>query len=318
MQQLALIITATLATASLQAQTPPCESLNDQTNNAASVITLLNSQYLITSAWKITAQSSVTVQSMRIWCGHNYVGSLPSQRDPVWKLEIFTDGGAQPGQLLGGGKWQIIDGRPAFWQGTNLDTPVTLISGTVYWVLWTEPGWSNPPIQTSGTFVPTYRLVNGAWSSMNTEAVKVRFFCNLLDEQGVVPAGAPCTGSNNNVGSLFTNEFPQVGNGRFSLEGAGFQPSVFGFMFFGVIPGYPSYPLPVLPPGCQVHTDVFATTSGVTGTGGMAGHVLFPIPLPNVPSFAGVYFSGQLGVLDLGLSAPLPMATSNALQITIL
>ena len=327
MRLLSVTLASLLATSSVQAQ-QPCEALNDATNSATNIFTGLQNAGLVTSAWKITAQNNITVQSLRIWCGHNYLGQLTSShnRDPIWELEIYDDSGvwaghasvSLPGQRLGGGKWQIVDGAPAKWQGTNLDAPVTMTAGTNYWILWTEPGWSSRPVQANGpTYVDSWRRLNGLWTQANSEALKLRMFCHLLEDFGVQPFGTSCAGSTNQLGTVFTNTTPQVGNHAFALEGSGFLPGQFGLTVFGLIPNFPSYSFPGLPAGCLIHTDVFSTAGGITGTGPMSGHIFLPAPMPGSPALAATVFTAQLGVFDSGLSTPIPMTTTNRLSITV-
>ena len=328
MRTLAPTVLALLAASPLTAQLP-CESLNDATNNAAGVITGLQSGGLVTSAWKITPQNNVTVQSLKIWCGHNYFTQVMSgyQRDPVWTLEIFDDTGvwsghasvSLPGQRLGGGKWQIIDGAGPKWQGTNLDAPVSMTAGTSYWVLWTDPGWSNPPIQSGGTtYVDSWRLYNGTWTQLGSEALKLRMYCNLLEDSGVQPSGTPCPGSTNQLGTMFTNTVPSFTNNAFALEGSGFLPGQFGLTVFGLIPNFPGYAFPGLPTGCLIYTDAFSTGGGITGTGQMSGHMFMPVPLPSNSALINIVFTAQFGVFDNGLSTAIPMTTSNRLTLTVL
>ncbi|MEC7584860.1 MAG: hypothetical protein VYE77_11130 [Planctomycetota bacterium] len=328
MNSLAPTVAALLAASSLQAQLP-CESLNDATNNATGAITGLQSGGRVTSAWKITPQNNVTVESLRIWCGHNYYSQVVHGhgRDPIWELAIYDDTGvwsghasvSLPGQRLGGGKWLIIDGGIPQWQGTNLDAPVSMTAGTSYWVLWTDPGWSNPPIQSGGTtYVDSWRLYNGVWTQLGSEALKLRMFCHLLEDQGIQPSGAPCPGSTNQLGTMFTNKVPRIGNQLFALEGSGFLPGQFGLTVFGLIPNFPSYSFPGLPSGCLIYTDAFATGGGVTGTGAMSGHMFAPVPMPSNTALANIVFTAQFGVFDNGLSSAIPMTTTNRLSITVL
>ena len=62
--------------------------------------------------------------------------------------------------------------------------------------------------------------------------------------------------------------------------------------------------------------------SGLAGTGGVrdqpaSGHVRMPFPVPGSAALSGFYFTSQMAGVDLGLANPLPVVTTNTLQITV-
>ena len=113
----------------------------------------------------------------------------------------------------------------------------------------------------------------------------------------------------------------QVGNSQFALEASGFGPGAITLQAFGLLPNYPAIPIPGAP-GCTLQTNLDVVLSGVAGTGGVrdqtaSGHVRTPFPIPGSPVLSGFYFTSQMAGIDLGLANPLPVVTTNTLQITV-
>ena len=119
----------------------------------------------------------------------------------------------------------------------------------------------------------------------------------------------------------FTNYPAQVGSPQFALEASGFGPGAITLQAFGLLPNYPAIPIPGTP-GCFLQTNLDVVLSGMAGTGGVrdqtaSGHVRTPFPIPGSPVLSGFYFTSQMAGIDLGLANPLPVVTTNTLQITV-
>ncbi|MCA8966129.1 MAG: hypothetical protein H6838_13315 [Planctomycetes bacterium] len=301
----------------LGAQTPPCFSTNDLSTSVSNAIYSYSSAAPNTYAWQITPASSLAIQGLEVFTGNNYT----SQVGTYMTLEIWDENASTgtPGTRLAGGTW-IIDPTIG-WQGASLDSVALLTANTNYWVVFTEPGWSTPPIEPGGAALTSMRLSGGAWAAAGTTALKSRLYCGLLDQANVVPFGTLCASSSNSIGTMFTNQPPTVGNAAFRVEGTGFAPGSVAFLVIGMIPQFPSIPIPGTA-SCFQSTDAMFTVVGTTGTGNVraataSGHTSFGIPLPSSPAFQGFYFAPQLAVLDPGSAASIPFVTSNALQLTV-
>lgn len=304
------------AVAALPAQTPPCFATNDLTTSVSNAIYSFSTAAPNTYAWQITPTSPLAIQAIEIFSGNNYT----SQVGAYMTIELWDEGAAgTPQTRLAGGTWII---NPAIgWQGASLDGVAVLQPNTNYWVVFTEPGWSTPPVEPGGATLPSMRLSSGAWVTAGATALKSRLHCGLLEQTNVVPFGSLCTSSTNSIATMFTNTPPTVGNADFRLEGTGFAPGTIAFMVVGMIPQFPTFPIPGTA-NCHQSTDPMITVVGSTGTGNVrattaSGHTVFSIPLPSNAAFQGLYFAPQLAALDPTSAASLPFVTSNALQVTV-
>ncbi|MEZ5965632.1 MAG: hypothetical protein R3F56_17490 [Planctomycetota bacterium] len=301
----------------LAAQTPPCLSLNDGTNAVSGNVTGYGFAGPDSRAWQFSPPQNLTVESAQIYTGNTFFSQ-------DMRLEIWSDNGANlPLAALGGGAWKISTSTPRGWQGTNFDRPVALGQSLLYWLVWTEPGTSLLPIEPGGVSTPTaLSIAGGVWQTQGAQAPKFRLFCNLLDAQSVTPNGAPCPNAAG-LGTALTNQAPTIGNADFLVDGTGFPANVPAVMIVGFTPGWISIPVPGGPPGCQLHTDPFLLFAGATGNGnvrqstGSSGHSFFPLPIPNVAALNGLFVSVQMAAVDVSFSVPVPLVTSNALQLLL-
>ena len=310
-------LAAALAVTTASAQSAPCMSENDLSNSVVGSI-FGNSSAPGVWAWQIAPPTTVVVQSGRIFTGNGYTSSVgPYMELEIWDEDPQTPG--QPGSRLAGGTWRIR--AIGSWQGTNFDAPVTLQANSLYWVVMTEPGWSTPPVEPGGSNLPMMWLNNGTWTAMSPEALKYRLYCGLLDEQGVVSSAAGCPGSSGRTPSVFANSAPNVPNFQFAIEGTGFDAGALVLHAIGTVANYPTVPIPGAP-GCSLRTNLDVVVSGTAGTGDVqsptaSGHVRFAFPIPNVAALSGYYFTSQLASLDLNIGTPLPIVTTNGLQVTL-
>ena len=300
------------------AQTAPCMRANDQTTSVAGLIYSFSNAGPGRWAWQITPGTATIAQSIRVFTGNNYTGSVGT----YMSLEIWDDDPANPGRpgsRLGGGTWLI---EPATsWQGTNLDDFVIMLPATDYWIVLVEPGWSQPPFETGGTTMPHMNGTSGNWVPGVPQALKYRIYCGLLDDQGLVSFGAACPGSSGGIGTAFAQEQPMTGNAAFRIEGTGFDAGVPILNVLGVTVGFPSVPIPGTA-SCFANTTIDVTLAATTGTGIVrdptaSGHVQFDIPIPPNAALVGFYFASQLAALDVNIGTPLPFVTSNAMQVTV-
>ena len=58
-------------------------------------------------------------------------------------------------------------------------------------------------------------------------------------------------------------------------------------------------------------------TAAVGGTSSPAGHILFPLGLPNSAALSGAIFRGQLGAVDTGATAVIPVVMSNGMVVLV-
>lgn len=318
MNHRSLLLATTLGLAAhLMGQTTPCLAYNDVGFNIPSAIYggQTNPGRV---AWLVPAPSTIVVQSLTILVRNQY----PTQRGQYLTLELWTDDVAtgNPGTRIAGGSWK--SSTQLMWQGTNLDLPVAMQGGSSYWVVLTEPGWTSVPSDLQGaTAFPLKRFYNNTWNADPPSALRVRFHCNLLDQQGASPFGPACASTVGRLGTVFTNEVPLIGNADFRVEGSGFPAGSLCFVVLGVIPVFPSVPIPGTA-SCFQNTDSFTSLVGTTGLGNVRqqttdGHYALPIPVPGNTSLTGLFFAAQMAAFDPGSTAALPIVTSNALRITV-
>ena len=318
MSHLRFAVVSVCFSAVLAAQTAPCLHQNDATNSATSAFFGMTTNPGLWG-WQITPGAVTTAESIRIWTSHNYT----SQTGEFAELEIWDNVNAQPGQRLCGGVWRLR--TAAQWQGCNFDSPVTLLPTQSYWIVFTEPGWTNLPVQSNGVSMPMMRLANATTNTWQPtfapEALKYRIFCNKLDDQSVAPFGAACPSSSGGLGTVFVNSPPTVGNSSFKFEGSGFIPGSVAFGVLGTSSVWPSIPLPGAP-SCFINTNIDVTLGIVTGVGNVRsaspdGHAEVSVAIPSNPVLIGYFLSCQIAAFDLGIGTSLPLITSNALRVTI-
>ena len=311
------VLTLFAAAFPIAAQTSPCEALNDSSTYVVPAITGFPLSGMNARAYELIPSQSHTARSIRIVTENTFFGRFMA-------LEIYDSdpGTGKPGNRLGRGVWKIDTNRGVAWQGANLDKPVSLVQGTQYWIVWRDPGGSQLPHDAGGTQVPSLSLNPLGWASTGTEGFKFRLYCSLLDSANLIPVGNGCTNTLNREGTLFCNEEPLVGNLAFAFEGSGFANSAAAVLLLGVNPAFTSLPLPGFPAGCMLHTDVVVSVTGATGAGSISssaagGHVLFPLGIPNLAVVSGAIFRAQLGVLDVGAAATIPVVMSNGMVVLI-
>jgi len=317
LKHLLLAVLATIA--SLAAQTAPCLSFNDSNNNSNGSVTGFGFGGPNTRARQVTPVAPVTIESVRLFTANTLLATA------FMNVEIWSDVSNLPGVRLAGGTWKIDQSLPRHWQGANLDAPVALGGGQKFWVVWMDPGFSEFPIETGALTLPvaTRSSPTAAWVVAATpSALKVRFYCNRLDDIGIGNNGGSCLGTNGVFPAAFTNHEPTVGNALFSIEGTGFLSGTACFMILGVQPAWPSIPLPVLPAGCQQNADLFDSYFGFAGTGNTRGptangHVRYLLSIPNDPGLVGGFIGCQVAGFDTATGAAIPLVTTNAVTVVI-
>ncbi len=308
-----------LLAATVPAQSPPCLAENDQTTSASNAITAFGFGGQNSFAWQITPTSTLVVLAARVFTENTTLTG-----DRFMAVEIWDDQNAAPGTRLAGGGWRIDNNRPESWQGANLDQPIVLTQGVPVWLVWVEPGFSQPMTEPGGaTQLPHQtRSGTGAWTPRSASAPKFRLFCNYLDDVNSAPAGSGCPLSTNRIPTAYTNEAPQIGNGDFLFESSGTPAGGAVFAVIGVNPNFPATPVLGLPAGCDQLTDAVASLLLFAGNGDtrgpdFAGHAELDFPIPNNPGLVGAFFAVQFAPIDPGATAPLPFGTSNAHRITL-
>ncbi|MFT4515353.1 MAG: hypothetical protein ACI89X_003185 [Planctomycetota bacterium] len=314
---------ALLATV-LTAQTPPCISANDTTNNTTGAISSTPFGGGNGHGWQFTPTQTVVLFSAEIITENQFVSNRGFMSLEIWDTNFIF----QPGQRLGGGTFEIDPSLPLEWHGANFDIPVVLNAGQTYWFVWIEPGGSELPIEPGGITATYVRRSGAGWATQATStAPKWRGYCSQLDSAAVAPVGFGCPTSAGTLPGMMTNYEPTVGNTDFQLEASGFLPGTVGLMILGTNPGWVSLPVPGAP-GCSLVTDALVTLTVTTGTGneassqqpigpGFAGHCVFPFAIPANALLSGTVIGSQFAMLDLAIGTPLPLVFSNGLQWTI-
>lgn len=317
---LSIVAAACAVIPTLTAQTPPCQTLNDSTNSVVGLIGGKSSLGPKTYAHRLTAATPLVIRGVRLPTHNQYVSSH-------MKVEIFRHDSVTrfPGARLASGTWWSPQSPRLKWQGANLDTDVVLAKGDLYWVAWTETGWSQLPWELNGTRVSTVQRTGpGPWISAPSGDMpfKVRLYCEYLDDTDVSVFGPACSGTNNLTGTLFTNEVPALPNPAFRLEGTGLPENATAFLAIGFDKSFNSIRLWGLAPGCYLNTDQFFLLTGMTGSGNIrqvspTGYVKFDIPIPADPQLQGFFVAWQIAALDAKSSNPLPLVFTNGLRTTI-
>lgn len=315
------LVPLVLGLATVSAQTPPCASLNAQNNTVSTSVTAASLTGPTAWGYQITLSTPVAALALQIFTGNTNItpGSMT--------LEVWSDANNLPGTRLGGGTWRIWPSLGNSWQGANLDTPVLLAAQTAYWLVWIEPGFSTVPHEPGGTTIPAARRSGTTWSALAAPAaLKYRILCNRIDGASVTNYGQPCGTTQGALGTAFSNHEPKVGNADFSIEGTGFPNGAAAALLIGVNPNFVTTPVPGLPTGCALHTDILVNFVGKTGTGnqranvitvGAAGHVWFQLGIPASGSLVGTYLATQIAVLDASSTAALPFVMTNALRLKV-
>ncbi|MBK8097993.1 MAG: hypothetical protein IPK26_12850 [Planctomycetes bacterium] len=301
-------------------QTPPCLAFNDaNTNVNANIVTSYGFGGQNSLAWQITPQTTLAVLAAQI-----YTRNTALTGDRFMMLEIWSDNNGLPGSRITGGAWRIVNARPFAWQGTDFDGVAVLNANTPYWVVWVEPGFSNPPLETGGFDVlpKTQRTGTGAWGAVTNESPKIRLFCNQFDSPHMSMYGPFCFTSGGSLPSVFSNEDPAIGNATFLLETSGSPSGVPVFVALGLDPTYVSNWPGLTPPGCFQNTDIVEALLLTSGTGNSRGptcasHASVTLAIPADNALIGLTLAAQSVPFDAGAMAPLPFATSSAARFVL-
>jgi hypothetical protein len=302
--------------ATLAAQSAPCYSMNDATNGVSGGITAAALSGPVSWGFQFTPTASQAIQSVQIYTENRFQAR-------AMQLEIWSDASGLPSARLGGGSFKIQTAWFTSWRGTNFEQPVVMAANTPYWIVWIEPGGSRLPYDPAGTPLPgARRLTGGVWTAGTAQALKFRLFCGLLDDLNVSPFGPGCNGAGG-IASTFTNHPPTIDNALFMVEGIGLPTATASILVLGVQPSWTPVLIPGGPPGCFLHTDPFVVLTGLTGNGavnsptGPSGHTAFGLPIPNVPTLAGLTLGLQVGALDTSFAVPVPIVTGNAVNVRL-
>ncbi len=307
------------------AQTPPCESRNDSNTNISGALTaspfvgLNPSRY----AYQFAASATNVVEAAAIFTDALAAGGNRYMRIEIWDSD---DPNQLPNNILARGSCKL--GVDRKWYGVNLDTPVILNAGTNYWFVVNQPGFIQLFEEPGGTVLPR-RIATGStpnWGSVGSGSPKMRLFCGRIDSADSVPTGDACPNSLGQLGTIFTNDVPNVGNSDFLVEGTNLPGGASATLLIGFDLGFPSIDLGFigLPNGCFLHTDGIISTTGTVGVGEVGdsghpnpiGHVEFNLPIsPNAA--VGLTFEAQIFATDAGQVAPIPLIATNSIQVTI-
>ncbi|MBK9383267.1 MAG: hypothetical protein IPN34_00370 [Planctomycetes bacterium] len=300
------------------AQTPRCQGFNDQTNTTSNAITAAGLSGPTTRAYRFLASCAQPLRSARLFT------SAPS-RSFATSLEIWSEDPATqlPLARLGGGTCVLPLAQPTAWYGVNFDAAVPVTANAPYWLVWIDPGFLQTPYEPGGLDVLTsVRLSGGTWINDPPRELKLQLFDALLDEVGISTQPDACASSQGKLGTIFTNEVPVRGNANFALEGTGFTPGAPAVLFLGIIPSFGQIPLAGTN-GCFLHNELAASLSTSVFTGTLrsttpSGNLLLPFPIPNLQVLQGQVVTAFFAVVDAGSALPLPVVTSNGLQLVVI
>ncbi len=325
---LTLILAAT-ASAPALAHGSTCVTYNDATPNVSSTLTTTPPPGTNPNqhAYRFVLPNNVFPQS-----GWVFTGS--PQRFDYMRIELWTDVGGAPGSRIVSGTMASPQSASARWLGTNFESLTMLTANTPYWFVWVEPGESILAEEPGGADVmPRFRRAgSGAWSPAGSGTPKFRLFCgDSIESKNVLRIGSPCASSLGTWPYAWSNHEPAVGNSEFAVEGVHLPPGSQTWLLLGLDPSFLAVDLQPLigtPAGCILYVDgavSWTTDSGVAEIGDLpavprprpAGHVRFPIPIPNDPGISGFTFLAQIVASDPPSSAAVPLIFSNALLILV-
>jgi len=317
---ISIALTTVLCAVTLDAQTKPCFSMNDTNTNVTNAVTASSFSGPGHWAYQFTVASPLVVRGARVYTGNKFLDAFMGLE--IWSHDTTTK---LPKARLVGGTWKNPKPTAIGWVGTNFDKVQVLLKGTTYWVVWSEPGFSTPPIEPSGTtqMATAIRYGTGAFrASTASQALKCRLYCSLIDVNGVTVNGQGCISKAGTTGSVFCQVIPSVGNASFRIEGTGLPSNARAYLALGLNKAWSSVSLSPIAPGCFQHTDFLAFVIQQTGTGDVRstaalGHVNYVAPIPNTSALKGFYLGAQIGVVDAGSTNPLPMVFTNGLKIVI-
>lgn len=309
----------------LAAQTPPCISLNDASTSVSTTITAFGFGGPGVNAYQFIPTTSLVLQSAQIFTASTPFGSPRGyQTLEIWDNNFI----GLPQTRLGGGTWQNQPTTPTApaWQGANFDALVVLQANQVYWLVWRESGGNVLPYEPAGTPAVTARFTGGQWQlQANSQNIKWRGFCSLLDGAYTQAVGIGCLATTGRIPGAFTNNEPTIGNANFQFEASGFASGTVGLAILGINPSWVGVPIPVAPPSCYLYADPQVLLTVPVGTGneqavhttGCAGHCWIDGPIPANPSLAGTIIDAQFAGLDFASTAPLPFVSTNGVRVTL-
>lgn len=136
----------------------------------------------------------------------------------------------------------------------------------------------------------------------------------------VTAVGTGCGGPAAPAPALSSNFLPSLGNPAFAVDVSQALPNSAAFLFASV--GLAPAPIPI-GGGCFLHleplTAQFLISAGLFPLGPVATDLLgiatFPLPVPGIPSWAGIHIGVQAAILDG--AAPLGFGVTNALDLLL-
>lgn len=214
-----------------------------------------------------------------------------------------------PGTALGDGSWQMCTRNG--WQGALLTTPVVLLQGQTFWVVWGPQNGAQASAANIGPGAQEYRgSFNGgaSWNGpFSSRQWKFRIWTGVAGHyeiygQGCVgSAGIPrlCWSGMPLTGSSFDLHLSDVPSGALAILTFGFSDSMSGQQTLPFdLGGFGA-------PGCQVLAEQLVNTFTTVGPSGTA---VVPATFPANPGLVGLQLVNQYYCLDpaantLGLTA---------------
>jgi hypothetical protein len=151
---------------------------------------------------------------------------------------------------------------------------------------------------------------NGEWRPITLDALTV------ADTRGEVRSIGTGSPNSNGVAVADVNSLAFVGNGLFEVTGRNLVPSSPAVLLFGFSLRSTPFDLGTL--GAPMNTLLYINQQdGLPASVDGQGNTAVPVPVPQNSSFAGAAIDFQFLTVDPTLSGRLPLATSNALEVTI-
>lgn len=257
-------------------------------------------------AIKLQATSSYTASRLEVFTGNGRGSNTLS----IWSHDPANN---KPLAQLGVGAWEMS--RLVGWQGAVLGTPVPLVQGQDFWLVWGCINGSQCSLVGDGPGAQPYRGSFDGGQSWNgpftSHQWKVRLYSGLFPGSYQV-FGTGCTGTTRTMPELGWDGQPLIGNSMNVNLGRA-PASGFALLTIGLSDTvYNSTPLPldlssIGAPGCFLRTSVGATLFAATDA---SGNATAPVAIPASGALISVDFYDQWFVYSPGANS-IDFITSN-------
>ncbi|MGE0144297.1 MAG: hypothetical protein AB7I19_11590 [Planctomycetota bacterium] len=262
--------------------------------------------------FKVVASTVLVVSRLEIFTGEatgtNSIG--------IWSDDAANN---RPLASLGSSSWSMS--RINGWQGANFSTPIVILPGTTFWLVWAPINGAQSSIEVGSGGTTVYRGSFDGGQTWNGPFQgplwKYRIWCGGQPGQ-YETYGAGCAGTTRRVPVLGFADVPTLGQST-SLLLQSAVGATNAFVSVGISDQFSGgSPLPldlgvVGAPGCFVLASLEMTMAAAVGPAGDASATL---PIPALASLVGAQFFDQWLVLMPGANT-LSLLVSNAGRGTI-